>query len=206
MKIGLLFSTLFLLPLFLIAQSEQEKLNEYKEMNEQYVRSQIMRVLDSGVQYLEKGEYELADEKFRYVLNNIKSVPSDLVFFFGKNSFYLKDYKQSVDWLNKYIQLKGTGGQYSLEAADILEEAQAGILLEKMNTIKNSDQILSRNYEIDCGPSGKITCPVCKGNHVIIKKGPFGDEYKTCSYCDDHGILTCEEYNQLLRGELAPKR
>lgn len=188
------------------AQSEQERANEYKEMGEQYARNQVMRVLDSGAHYMEMGEYQLADEKFRYVLNNVKGVPSDLVYFFGKNSFYLKEYKQSVDWLTKYIQLKGTNGQYSLEAADFLEEAQAGLLLEKMNSLDQKDRILSRNYDIDCGPSGKITCPVCKGSHVIIKKGAFGDEYKTCSYCDAHGILTCEEYNQLLRGELAPKQ
>lgn len=206
MKNVFLFFVLLSMPFVMVAQSEQEKVNQYKEMNEQYARSQLLRVLDSGASYLEMGEYKLADEKFRYVLNNVKGVPSDLVFYFGKNSFYMKEYKQSVDWLTKYLQLKGTNGQYSLEAADLLEEAQAGLLLEKMNSSEQKNRILSRNYEIDCGPSGKITCPVCKGTHVIIKKGAFGDEYKTCSYCDSHGILTCEEYNQLLRGELAPKR
>ncbi len=206
MKSRLFIILLFSCPFLSFAQSEQEKVNEYKEMNAQIMRSQIMRVLDSGAHFLEIGEYELADKRFRYVLNNVKSVPSDLVFFFGKNSFYLKEFKQSVDWLTKYIQLKGTNGQYSLDAAAILEQAQAGLLLEKMNAIESSERVLSRNYEIDCGPSGKISCPVCKGAHVIIKKGVFGDEYKTCSYCDDHGILTCDEYNQLLRGELKEKR
>lgn len=206
MKNSILFFVTLMVSFSVNAQSEQERANEYKEMGEQYARNQVMRVLDSGAHYMEMGEYQLADEKFRYVLNNVKGVPSDLVYFFGKNSFYLKEYKQSVDWLTKYIQLKGTNGQYSLEAADFLEEAQAGLLLEKMNSLDQKDRILSRNYDIDCGPSGKITCPVCKGSHVIIKKGAFGDEYKTCSYCDAHGILTCEEYNQLLRGELAPKQ
>jgi hypothetical protein len=189
-----------------VAQSEQERAEAYKEMNEQYARSQVMRVLDSGVTYMEMGQYKLADEKFRFVLNNVKGVPSDLVFFFGKNSFLLKEYKQSVDWLTKYIQLKGTNGQYSIEAADLLEEAQAGLLLDKLNSTNQKNQVLSRNYDIDCGPSDKITCPVCKGSHVIIKKGAFGDTYKTCDYCDAHGTLTCEEYNQLLRGELAPRQ
>lgn len=206
MKNCILFFVFLLTCATAIAQTEQERSDEYKQMNEQYARSQIMRVLDSGAQYMEMGEYKLADEKFRYVLNQVKGVPSDLVFYFGKNSFYMKEYKQSADWLTKYIQLKGTNGQYSLEAADLLEEAQAGILLEKMNSLEQKDRVLSRNYDIDCGPSGKITCPVCKGSHVIIKKGAFGDEYKTCSYCDAHGILTCDEYNQLLRGELSPKQ
>lgn len=206
MKNSILLFVFLLTYLTSVAQSEQERVNEYKEMNEQIARSHVMRVLDSGVQYMEMGEYKLADEKFRYVLNHVKGVPSDLVYYFGKNSFYLKEYKQSADWLTKYIQLKGTNGQYSLEAADLLDEAQAGILLDKMNSLDHKDRVLSRNFDIDCGPSGKITCPVCKGAHVIIKKGAFGDEYKTCSYCDRHGILTCEEYNQLLRGELAPRQ
>ena len=206
MKNGILLFIFLLSCVVSAAQSEQERANEYKEMNEQYARTQVMRVLDSGASYMEMGEYRLADEKFRYVLSNVKGVPSDLVYYFGKNSFYLKEYKQSVDWLTKYIQLKGTNGQFSLEAANLLEEAEAGLLLEKMNSLNQKDRVLSRNYDIDCGPSGKITCPVCKGSHVIIKKGPFGDEYKTCAYCDAHGILTCDEYNQLLRGELAPKQ
>ncbi len=206
MKSKFLFIVFFLVALVSLAQSEQERADQYKEMNAQYLRSQVLQVLDSGARFMDMGEYKLADEKFRYVLNNVKGVPSDLVFYFGKNSFYMKEYKQSVDWLTKYIQLKGTNGQYSLEAADLLEEAEAGLLLEKMNALDQKDRVLSRNYDIDCGPSGKITCPVCKGKHVIIKKGAFGDEYKTCTYCDEHGILTCEEYNQLLRGELAPRQ
>ena len=206
MRYSILLITFILITIACSAQTEQERANEYKAMNEQFARNQLMRVLDSGTNYLEMGEYRLADEKFRFVLKNVKGVPSDLVFFFGKNSFYLKEYKQSVDWLNKYIQLKGTNGQYSAEAAELLEEAQAGLLLEKMNVDDSRERILSRNYDIDCGPSGKITCPVCKGSHVIIKKGAFGDTYKTCEYCDSHGFLTCDQYNQLLRGELLPRQ
>jgi hypothetical protein len=155
---------------------------------------------------MDLGEYELADKKLRLVLENIKSVPSDLTFFFGKNSFYLKRYKQSIDWINKYIQLKGTSGQYYTEATDVLNKAQVELLNERANDAKKTEELFSKNYDIDCGPSGKVSCPVCKGDHVIIKQGPFGDEYKTCPYCNQHGILTCEEYNKLLRGELEKRQ
>jgi ssDNA-binding Zn-finger/Zn-ribbon topoisomerase 1 len=107
--------------------------------------------------------------------------------------------------LNKYIQLKGTTGQYYKEATEWLAISEAEYLKQKTQASGKTQELLSRNYDIDCGPSGKVTCPVCQGNHVIVKKGPFGDSFKTCPYCNEHGILTCDEYNRLLRGELQKK-
>jgi hypothetical protein len=168
-------------------------------------KTALLRELDSGVYFMDIGNYVRADEKFLYVLDNVRSVPSDLTFFFGKNSFNLGRYKQSIDWLNKYIQLKGTNGQYSGEAVSLMRKAEAEFVKEKSQASEQASEVLSANYDIDCGPSGKVTCPVCKGDHVITKKGAFGPAYKTCAYCNEHGWLTCDEYNRLLRGELAPK-
>jgi hypothetical protein len=187
-----------------LAQPDQ-RTQEYIRQEEQRKRALMMRHLDSGVYYMDHAEYTLADEKFRYVMDNVKSVPSDLTFYFGKNSFYLNKYKQSIDWLNKYIQLKGTSGQYHQEAIDYLKRSETEFIKEKNIEAQKAGEVLSANYDIDCGPSGKVSCPVCKGDHVITKKGAFGDEYKTCPYCNEHGILTCEEYNQLLRGKLKTK-
>lgn len=188
-----------------LAFSQDEKTQEYLRQQEQRKKTELLRQLDSAVYFMEAGQYVLADTKLTLVLNNIKSVPSDLTFYFGKNSYYLKKYKQSVDWLNKYIQLKGTTGQFYAEASELINKAQEGVLQDRAVEMKKAEEVLSRNYDIDCGPSGKVSCPVCKGQHVIIKKGVFGDEYKTCPYCNEHGMLTCDEYNKLLRGELQKK-
>jgi tetratricopeptide (TPR) repeat protein len=184
---------------------QKDRVEEYKLQQEQLKKTALLRELDSGVYFMDLGNYARADEKFQYVLDNVKSVPSDLTFFFGKNSFSLGKYKQSIDWLNKYIQLKGTNGQYSSEAASLMRKAEAEFVKEKSQALEQASEVLSANYDIDCGPSGKVTCPVCKGDHVIVKKGAFGPAYQTCAYCNEHGWLTCEEYNRLLRGELAPK-
>jgi hypothetical protein len=196
---------LVLLPQASICQSDQERAEEYRLQYEQRKRAQTLMVLDSAVKYIEEGQYDLANTKLVYVLNNIKSVPSDLTFYFGKNSFYLKKYKQSIDWLNKYVQLKGTLGQHSAEAVELLKVAEIEIVKERNQNAKKVEQILSSTFEIDCGPAGKVTCPVCKGTTVIIKKGYLANEYKTCSYCDTHGNLSCDQYNLLLRGQLVPK-
>ena len=187
-------------------EKDRIKAQEYIQEQEQFRKAQVMRELDSAIYLMDLGENLRADEKFKYVLSNIKSVPSDLTYYFGKNSFLLGKYKQSIDWLNKYVQLKGTAGQFSNDALDWKKKAEAEYLKTKVDDSKKVAEVLSTDYTIDCGPEGKVYCPVCKGEHVIIKKGIFGNEYKTCPYCNEHGILTCEEYNLLLRGELQPRQ
>jgi len=205
MKTGSIFFVLITLCLYAIPSPGQDQRTlEYLRQEEQRKHAEVMRQLDSGIYLMENEQYVLADRKFRYVLQNVKSVPSDLTFYFGKNSYFLSLYKQSIDWLNKYIQLKGTTGQFYDEATAWLRKSEAEYLKEKTASSGKAQQILSNNYDIDCGPSGKVTCPVCQGNHVIVRKGPFGDSFKTCPYCNEHGILTCEQYNKLLRGELQP--
>lgn len=189
------------LPWLLNAQSVEE----YRLLQEQRRRAELMRTLDSAVVMMEEGQYMAAEARMLYVLNNIRSVPSDLTFYFGKNSFYLKKYKQSVDWLNKYIQLKGTAGQFYNEALDMLRKAENELRNEQRKEAEKARQILSTSYELDCGPAGKVMCPICKGTTVLVKRGPFGNHYSTCPYCDKHGFLTCEEYNKLIRGELNPR-
>jgi hypothetical protein len=205
MKLKFIIAILICIPA-LSALAQDERTLEYLRQEEQRKKAETLRQLDSAVYFMDNGQYLLADRKLKFVLEHVKSVPSDLTYYFGKNSFHLKRYKQSIDWLNKYIQLKGTTGQYYAEATQVLEKAQEGLLHERANEAKKTEEVLSQNYDIDCGPSGKVSCPVCKGDHVIIKKGTFGDEYRTCPYCNEHGMLTCIEYNQLLRGELQKKQ
>ncbi|MBX2966213.1 MAG: hypothetical protein KF845_08725 [Cyclobacteriaceae bacterium] len=188
-----------------VAQGDREAAQQYRVEQEQSRRAALLRTMDEAVKEMDEGMYAEADEKFIHVLNNIKGVPSDLTFYFGKNSFYLNKFKQSTDWLNKYIQLKGTTGQHYEEAVSLLKRAEVEVLNERSREAAKAQQVLSQNYDIDCGPTGKVICPVCKGTTVIVKKGAFGNEYKTCSYCDKHGLLTCDQYNQLVRGELKPR-
>lgn len=198
--------TLCMMLLSNTAYSQDKELAEqFRLQAEQRKRSETLQVLDSAVIDMDNGEYASADKKLVYVLNNIKSVPSDLTFYFGKNSFYLGKFKQSIDWLNKYIQLKGTGGQFSKEAVEILKKSETELVKERTKESAKAEQVLSSTYDIDCGPTGKVVCPVCKGTTVLVKKGYLSDEYRTCPFCDKHGNLTCEEYNLLIRGELEPK-
>jgi hypothetical protein len=186
--------------------TEKEKIKQIEEQRKNDKQRQVNQVLDSAVQFLEQEAYADADKRFVYVLQNIKSVPSDLAYYFGKNSYHLNKFKQSVDWLNKYIQLKGTNGKFSEDAVAYLRKSEEKLLAERQVQVQQTQEILSRDYDIDCGPSGKVTCPVCSGSTVVIKKGYLGDTYKPCVYCHKNGYLSCEEYNKLLRGQLKPNQ
>ncbi len=184
--------------------SEKEKIQQL-EMQRETERQRALRVkLDSAIALVEAANYEAADEKLRVVLKNLRSVPSELAFYVGKNSFHLQRYKQSIDWLNKYIQLKGTAGQFSTQAVDLLKQSEVAILKETESQRQKTAEFFSNDYDIDCGPTGKVVCPVCTGTTVVIKKGYFGNKYSTCQFCKQKGYLVCEDYNKLLRGELKP--
>lgn len=184
------------------AQTQQEKLRDLEIQRQAEKQRAIDRQIDSVAQLINQQQYEAADTKILALLKNVRSVPSDLTFYLGKNSFYLNKFKQSVDWLNKYIQLKGTSGQFSEEAINLKTKAEVELLKEKQVEVKQAAEILSKDFDIDCGPTGKVACPVCNGSTVIIKKTYLGETYKTCGYCNHTGALSCEDFNKLMKGQL----
>ncbi|HCW07178.1 MAG TPA: hypothetical protein DGG95_07425 [Cytophagales bacterium] len=187
---------------FAQSQYEKDKIKELELQRQMDRTRKITMKIDSAVRLSDEGHYEEADTKFRIILKSIRSVPSDLTFHFGKNSFLLGKYRQSVDWLNKYIQLKGTQGQYSEEAMEWLSKAETELLKERELEAKRASEVLSGDYYIDCGPTGKVLCPTCKGSAVVVRKNYFGEVYKTCPSCNKLGYLSCDDYNKLLKGKL----
>src|SRR5436190_2090280 len=128
---ALLIVFLFLTVTAAYAQdAEREKIQQLQLQKEMEKARLVRQQMDSGIYLMEQEQYVAADEKLKYALANMKSIPSDLTFFFGKNSFQVGKYKQSVDWLSKYIQLKGTTGQYSSEATEWLKKAEAALVQE----------------------------------------------------------------------------
>jgi hypothetical protein len=201
--LAVLFASAFT-SLFAQSEAEKEKIREREIQRQADKQRAIGMKLDSAVNIMNEGNYEQAEAMYMDVLKSVRSVPSDLTFYFGKNSYFLGKYKQSIDWLNKYIQLKGTSGQFSQEAMSIKQQSEAALLKEKENEVKEVSVVMAQDFDIDCGPTGKVTCPVCNGTTVIIKKGYISNTYKTCTYCQLKGVLTCEDYNKLLKGELKP--
>ena len=203
MRATVFFAFIFLIQATYAQDAERDKIRLLEQQKEFEKARLVRQEMDSGIYWLEHEQYARAEDKLRYALSNMRSIPSDLTFYFGKNSYFIGKFKQSVDWLTKYIQLKGTSGKFSTEAADWLKKAEYDLLKERQAETVKASEILSKDYNIDCGPSGKVVCPVCNGSTVTIKKDYFGEEkYKTCPYCNKLGYLSCEDYNLLLRGQL----
>ncbi len=165
---------------------------------------ELSRRMDQGVIMMESGQYESAQKEFLFVMSKMESLPSEMAYYFGRNSFHLTKYKQSINWLNKYIQLKGTQGRYYEMATKYLQLAEEEyIYISKEQTAEIQKELQGDDY--NCGGLQKMICPVCNGTGVIIKDGPFDRIYQTCPYSLGESYLSCEEYNQFMRGELEPK-
>ncbi len=152
---------------------------------------------------LEK-KYDKADSILKKNIVESNSISSEITFLFGKNSYFLKKYNQSINWLNKYLELRGLSGNFSDETIKFLELSNTKLLLETEKNIDNVYvQLFSYNY-IEC-PNNRKVCPICEGSSVMIIENEISKIYKTCPFSDNSGFLTCDEYNLFLRGELKPK-
>ena len=167
---------------------------------------QIMK-MDEGVELMNQGKFELADDLFKEVLKGLEVVPADLCFYFGKNSYHLGKARQSIDWLNKYIELKGTSGRFFDQAVVYLDLSETDI----QSSVSTSDNIINNEPKskarpaIDCSRTPIIQCPVCEGEGVLVESGPLGTSlYKSCVTCDEKGSLSCENYLLYLKGQYNP--
>lgn len=163
--------------------------------------------IDTAIVYMERENYEIADEYFMEALNKIELLSADFCYFFGKNSLLMGKNAQSIDWLNKYLELKGSRGQYSKEVLSLLDTAEERFRNEKPRNLEGADVNSKFFYlnTIPCKEGQPITCPICRGQDVIITRDQLGERlYKTCPY-STNGVLTCREYNLLIQGLLKPK-
>ncbi|PIB35188.1 hypothetical protein BFP72_07160 [Reichenbachiella sp. 5M10] len=157
--------------------------------------------MDKGAQAMYDGNYILADQLFREALGQLSKLPSEMAYYFGRNSYHLDKYKQAINWLTKYVELKGTSGQYYDQAVLYLNMSNAAYKKVKEQEIQETHHQLMVSDYYDC-PGEYVMCPICHGGGVLIQKGKFGAVYQTCPYSGLSGKLTCEQYNQYLQGEL----
>ena len=164
-----------------------------------------MQMMDQGVELMNQGKFSKADGYFLRVLEDVKVVPADLCFYFGKNSYHLEKYKQSIDWLNKYMELKGTTGRFFDQAVEYLELAKTDYASEESEkqSVVTENKVKPKPATLDCARTPYVRCPVCQGEGVIIEQGKLGASiYKTCPYSDESGRMTCQDYQKYLQGTL----
>ncbi len=186
-KIGFIFSIVLLLTF---------------QLNAQTAESQLQLFIDDGVALMNQRSYAKANEKFQVVINQLKPLPSRIAFYFGKNSYFLGEYKQSINWLSKYIQLKGTSAPFYDEAKQYLSLSEKSYLEQNKSELSEIEEDLNSDFE--CYSQDKMVCPACKGTGVLITKGVLQNRYETCPFSGGDGYLSCTEYNLFLKGKLKP--
>jgi len=191
----------FLIILFAVSSGLHLSAQEVRNLQE----SRQMMQMDEAVAYMNKGQFALADDLFKEVLKNVEIVPADLCFYFGKNSYHLNQYSQSIDWLNKYIELKGTSGRFFDQAVEYIQLAESDLKDSPENERLSDSRPVRKSPSLDCEQYPFVVCPVCQGEGVIVEQGPLGSSvYKACQSCEEKGKMACEDYNLYIRGKLNP--
>jgi len=168
-------------------------------------RQSLLIEIEEGVDLMEAGNYIEADRKFKRALRNLEVLPAEISFYFGKNSYFLDQHKQAINWLNKYIELKGTKGRFFEESVEYLNRAEMAYKLETEQNSNNVISELTKSNDFDCKGHTHFKCPICLGEGVLLKPGKMNNVvYQTCPYCIGGGYITCDEYKMYLRGELKP--
>ncbi len=194
---------LIVISLLVLTFSSSLQAQQVRDLNQ----SQQLMKMDEGVELMNQGKFVEADGLFREALQNVEVVPADLCFYFGKNSYYLEKFSQSIDWLNKYIELKGTAGRFFDQAVEYLKLSEADLNQTNFaDTQVNQYREPPRNKEVlNCEEVPFVVCPVCKGEGVKIEKGALGSSvYSVCNYCQESGKMSCENYLQYVKGNYNP--
>jgi hypothetical protein len=164
------------------------------------------RNIDTAVNLMSQEKYEAADAFFMRALGQIEVLSADFCYHFGKNSLLLEKHRQSIDWLNKYLELKGSQGQYSKEVFVLLEKAEDGFREDRSEASKaDVETKFFYKNSVKCETGKHVICPVCKGDDVIITLDQLREKrYKSCPYSSG-GYLTCQDFNLLIQGKLKAK-
>ncbi len=184
--------------LFLIVVSA----NSYAQLD-----SLVMSNYQKAVELVETGHYHEANKAFLTVLNPNKTMPDEICYFFAVSLYQTNYVDQSEELLIKYLELTADEGNYFEEATTLLRLIRSNrtTIVEDSAVIEEeipNPKTATYNKETKCKPGDKVICPICKGSGVIVSEGSFGNYYRPCPYSDEQGLMSCENYNEYLRGNL----
>ncbi|MTI30604.1 hypothetical protein E1171_07245 [Cytophagales bacterium RKSG123] len=165
----------------------------------------VMELFKEAKQQMGEGNYESANITFRKMLATRSVLPTEMSYYFAQTLFQIGQFRNSQNFLNKYLDLNGKGAEFYNESIALQDK-----LDRKLNKAFYCSLCDLNGYKITpcetCKMTGKIqkTCPYCRGQSlarctlcngktVTVKKNVFGEfEYRTCQQCKGKGYSTCE--------------
>lgn len=157
---------------------------------------------------MSQGDYDKANRTFRKALATKKTLPTEMSYLFAETLFIINQYQNSRNFVEKYLDLAGQGGDYYEKAVEL-----KGMLDDRFNEISDCefcnlsgyryiqcDNCNGAGHSVEqcyhCKGNGLTTCPKCTGNGVLISLNSLGGrQYQSCDLCDSKGYLTCTVCN-----------
>jgi len=164
----------------------------------------VVELVATAKKQMEAGDYEAANKSFRKVLATNKTLPTEMSYLFAETLFVINQYQNSKNFVEKYLDLAGQGGDYYDKAIELNNMLDA-----RFTEIRDCDFCNLSGYRYvvcdncdgsghsiemcyNCKANGLTTCPKCTGNGVLISFNTFGErQYQSCSLCDSRGYIVC---------------
>jgi tetratricopeptide (TPR) repeat protein len=164
----------------------------------------VLELIATAKKQMSAGDYEQANKTFRKALATNKTLPTEMSYLFAETLFVINQYQNSKNFVDKYLDLAGQGGDYYEKAVQL-----ESMLEERFREIRECDYCNLSGYRYvecdNCGGTGKsveicynckgngvTTCPKCMGKGVLITYNSLGGrQYESCDLCDSKGYVTC---------------
>lgn len=168
------------------------------------VKKDAMELLVKAKEQMAVEDYHAANKSFREMLELNTALPTEMCYFFANTLYQLKQFDNSLRFVEKYESLAGAGGDYYQENLQLKK-----LLKEEMETVRECNYCDSQGYVLEecsyCNGEGtsrqsckkclghkEIKCKNCSGEGVAIGKNHFGQNtYQTCQVCGGNGIQPC---------------
>jgi DnaJ-class molecular chaperone len=166
---------------------------------------QVSLRTEEAKKLMNDGQYEFAYNAFRKILNSGKVLPTNLSYYFSNTLYHLGQFKNSQNFVDKYLKITGKGGDYYQEANELSK-----LLAKEFDEINTCSYCDISGYRLTlcsncngrksvieschiCNSTGIHSCKKCEGEGVIIVTDVFDEKkYQTCDKCLGEGFHTCE--------------
>lgn len=195
----------FLLVVSILLGTYLSTLAQQTELPEKIVYDQeVIDLMNKAKSQMKAGDYKDANKTFRKALATQKILPTDLSYLFAETLYVIHQYQNSLNFVDKYIELAGQGGNYYDKAIELKD-----LLNKEFEKIKNCEYCNLSGYRYipcdnchakgtttekcyNCKGSGITVCPKCLGQGVYITFNSFsGKQYHSCDICEGKGYVEC---------------
>jgi hypothetical protein len=164
----------------------------------------IVALVDKAKAQMNQGDYEGANKTFRKALATKRVLPTSLSYFFAETLYVIHQNQNAKNFVEKYIELAGQGGDYYADALrlqelikiqfDEIKDCEYCNLSGYRYVVCDNCHGLGQTVEVcyNCNSHGLTMCPKCIGRGVLITANQLGSPtYSSCDMCDSKGYITC---------------